>query len=288
MIVPIRLSRQFAELAVLHLGPELCETFMGTGEPAVYFELGGPMEEPLMGSRIGGLPILPVDAGWPAWIDDIEGTPRPLVCMAVLDLVQLSPYADVTGLPVDGTLTFLYAHDSELPPWGEPYQAPGWSVVHTPADSATQALTPAGVTSWTPRALIPQWAVSYPIIEESYFVEHRPFSALVAAWDELRFGDGAAPSGIQTGGVPLRIQGDPRDEIDLHFGVERTEVDGPSDWRLLLQLNADPRITEKLSTGGSSGGFDDWLDGQFSIYFFAKSDDLARGDLSNAWLISQR
>ncbi|MEW2479500.1 DUF1963 domain-containing protein [Mycobacterium sp. NPDC049093] len=282
MIVPDYLAEHFADLVDTHLGSELGPAYLDSGQPALHFELGGAVPGPVIGSRIGGEPVLPRGMPWPSSVDDVAGDERHLVCMAVLELWLLAPYADVTGLPIDGTLTFFYADDAELPPWGEPYQAGGWKVVYTPPGAEVEPEPPVGVTVWAPRLLIPVRAMSYPVIEESYFDERRPFSALHQAWNAVRYDDELAPTGVQIGGIPEAVQWDPRFDATRHRGVEPG-----SDWCLLLQLTADARITEKLSVRPSRG-FDDWLGGDFTVYFLTRDRDLRDGDFSQTWLIAQR
>ncbi|MHC9292443.1 DUF1963 domain-containing protein [Mycobacterium sp. LTG2003] len=299
MIVPERLAGEFSELTAAHLGPELARRLAALGRPAVHLALGGASASSAVGCRIGGSPILPRGQTWPSCIDEVTGDERPLVCLAVLDLAQLTPYAAVTGFPTDGYLTFFYADDAEMPPWGEAHQAAGWRVIHTASDAATEPEPTAGVTVWAPRTLDPEPAMSHPRVSDAevrarVFADEEPAAeATVDAYRglEMAFGHLGESSGQplftdtrrghQVGGCPQPANHEPFVWADHETGAPE-----PSEWRLLLQLDADARITEKHRTSPVRY-FDDWL-GDFTIYYLAKHADLRRTDFSHAWLIGQR
>lgn len=300
MIVPQWLAEEFFELAAARLGPEPARRLADLGRPAVHLALGGPSANSAVGCRIGGRPILPRGQTWPSCIDEVTGDERPLVCLAVLDLAQSAPYAAVTGFPIDGYLTFFYADDAEMPPWGEAHQAAGWRVIHTPSDAVAEPEPSAGVTVWAPRTLHPEPAMSYPYVCDAE-VRARVFADDQAAADatadaylefDVAFGHLGEASGRplftdtrrghQVGGCPQPANHDPFVWADRETGASE-----PSEWRLLLQLDADARITEKHHTSPVRV-FDDWLGGDFTIYYLAKDADLRRADFSQAWLIGQR
>lgn len=307
MIVPQRCADEFAGVLAAHVGTELADRFLDLGELAVHMQLGDAEGDGLKGSRVGGYPVLPAGVPWPSCVDESAGDRRLLVCMAVLDLAQLASYSAITGLPAEGFLTFFYADDADMQPWGELDQVGGWQVIYAPPGAESVAKAPEAVTIWREYSLVPEPAMSYPrlysteeleafaggrLSDDAYSNIEDGFYDCRQAWAQALFGDVKWLShGHQLGGIPDPSQDDPIAEADAQFGIKYGGVQGVSDRRLLLQLDADSRIAEMIQTSlkRPQGSFSsDWLGQDFTLYYLIQDTQLRQRDFSQVWLIAQR
>lgn len=229
------------DLAQRHLPAETAERWLGLLRPGVRLTVAGAAD-PVVG-RLGGLPGLPADTGWPVW----EGH-GPLSFVASIDCAALPPGALDIDLPGEGTLLFFY-FDGQLD-GGEalvlaedPDSRPGARVLHVPAAAAPAAerAAPEGITAypavpltaragltaaelWQP-AVQPEPAPDSPVEERhDHPVDAQEF--LDALWDF----DGEP--GHRIGGHPSAVQ----NPVELE--VAHAALDGAADWD-------DPRLAEE-------------------------------------------
>lgn len=100
--------------------------------------------------QLGGLPQLPVGAGWPSTSEDeAEGKSLPLPFIASFDCAAL-PRVDGLALPVDGSLLFFLEHEYACECYSIENEQRYARVVYIPAGTETVAVTelPSGHDEW--------------------------------------------------------------------------------------------------------------------------------------------
>src|SRR5690348_1023059 len=109
--------RRLSTFLGLLFTPEIISVLLSLARPAVRLGAGGGVPV-----RLGGAPLLPAAAAWPAW----RG--RPLDFLGAVDFTELAVFGAIPGLPLGGRAAFYYA--SEIPrPWGDASgQRDGWRV----------------------------------------------------------------------------------------------------------------------------------------------------------------
>jgi uncharacterized protein YwqG len=238
-------------------------------------------------SKIGGLPHLPGAIEWPAW----DGEPLSFLAQIALDEMQVpSPLA---GLPASGMLYFFY--DREQSTWGfDPEDRGSWKVLHANAPSSVRRDAPAGMPH---EGVYPEKPVrfvpidSFPGWERLRVPADLPYaqaSRLIEGAHEARTAAFAGMPRHQLGGYPDPEQGDEMElecqlaSHGLYCGDGSGYKDpraatlraGASDWKLLLQLDTDDGAGVMWGDAGR-------------LYFWIRSQDLAKGDFSNVWMVLQ-
>jgi hypothetical protein len=258
----------------------LTESLISLARPALRLGAGPPEAR----CRLGGRPVLPAGASWPAWGD------RALEFLGVLDFGELAGAFRLPEFPGSGTAAFYYAVETPRP-WGDdPAQREGWRVLpdaDTPAGPATRHAVRLGAAPFLSLPS-PHEPVLGPIgAEVTGFGEVYPL--LYASWARFVWADEPRH---QAGGWPMAVQRTLwRDcalaatglALDGPGSVRSTGIAAPEgagaeipagDWRLLLQLDSDERLG--------------WLWGKTGfVYFCARADDVRSGGLHRSWLILQ-
>ncbi|HVM27909.1 MAG TPA: YwqG family protein [Mycobacteriales bacterium] len=273
-------------LAEAHLPPAIAAQWLPLLRPAARL-LPAPDDAPVV-ARLGGSPRLPADLPWPVW----EGH-GPLSFVGEVDLAVLAQARVDTGLqlPAEGRLAFFYFDGSYddfagvVGTW-DPESLAGARVLHLTDDPAAlvQRTAPDRVPVFGERLLTARQATTFPTWEHpalqrvfkrpgedhSSWMQH-PVNAepFTDALHTLRAGAPAHQIGgwadLVQGPVELEVAhavlglGDDWDDPRLEREAER--------WTLLLQVDSDDDMQ-----WGDVG----------TLYWLARHDDLAAGDLSRA------
>ena len=249
--------------------------------PSLRLTPGKPCAEPV--SRLGGLPNLPREIAWPVWQSG-----QPLAFIAQLDLAAL-PAVRGFALPRTGSLFFFYDADSQ--PWG-----------FSPKDKGSARV----ICVSTPLAANPPCAAHRDLDEDAEFkgvaltahVEMtlpgmnsgilREFEATDSEAEAFQnLVDPLVRPVHRSGGHAEEIQGSLRLEAQLvTHGIDcgsgrgydkgrKMGLDaGAADWRLLLQVDTEPRTGMVWGDVGR-------------IYFMIHKDALRRRQFDQVWLILQ-
>ncbi len=234
-------------------------------------------------SRLGGKPNLPGYFSWPAW----QGR-QPLAFVAQLDLAALPP---LRGLPLPkfGSLFFFY--DAASQPWGyDPKHRGGARVIYSASPLAANRPRP-----W-PTDLDKEErfkGLSLAAILETTLPgpNHEVFRNLqLTEEDSDRYWSFLNPDSTcinRVGGHPDEIQGDVKLEAQLvsnglycgngdgYVKGRKQGLDaGATDWRLLLQIEAEYRAGMMWGDAGR-------------LYFMIHKNDLRRQQFENVWTILQ-
>ncbi|MFA1549456.1 DUF1963 domain-containing protein [Actinomadura chokoriensis] len=237
--------RRLRVLLDAFLAPEITAVLLPLARPAL--RLGAGDGVPV---HLGGAPLLPPTEPWPEW------NGRPLDFLGAIDFSGFARFGKIPGLPTSGTIAFYYA--SEIPrPWGDASaQRDGWRVFTGALRTTTP---PPGVTSYPKTTLDAAPFLSLPSpqehvvqrLETIYSGVLPVYAQLHAAWTRHTW-QGNAPA-HQLGGWPALVQR-PVGPDCLYASTGRA-LDSPKapaltpdeqrtaeDWRLLLQLDSDPRL----------------------------------------------
>lgn len=239
-------------------------------------------------SRLGGLPDLPDGQVWPT----MNGAP-----MSFIGQVRLQDAHALDGgapLPAAGLLAFFY-DASQQTYGGDPNDHAGLSVLYFDAAAQESLIHHIGFPAALPAAaqfnaatvtLAP--VATYAQDLQAELPDHK-----VSAQDQKRFEAALnklapAPSTTprhQLLGHPDTIQDDMRQQCQfaasgvadpsaLDQSKMNALVASATDWRLLLQVDSDPRLNMRW---GSSG----------MLYFWIRQQDLASADFSHCWVVLQ-
>jgi uncharacterized protein YwqG len=216
-------------------------------------------------SRLGGLPDLPPEAGWP------QGHGRPMLFVAQIDLAELGAVAPA-ALPGGGLLSFF----ADLSKWLET----GGRVLHhdLPADSFSRRSPPPGPEN---RSLFGLLKSHEPV--RVYREAALSFEATTSLPDPGRVPGlpadredelAAFVSGLNDGhrllGHPYLIQNPMEEECAARLpGVPA------SDWRLLLQIGSDEKNSDMM-----------WADNGM-LYWWIPAADLPAGRFDRVQLLAQ-
>lgn len=223
-------------------------------------------------SKVGGLPELHDDVGWPA------GSVEPRAFVAQLDLAELSAQNAFDWLPKDGRLYFFFDDDQNG-------AADVVQVIHTAEPSGPEREPPAQISK--------RWRFAEQRVAFTRFNSVPSLDWLDAGQGAVTGSDEAAAfadcdlgDGVQhrVGGYPEEIQGGAM-AVDCEYmrrGQTRSYREetpdailrASKDWRLLLQVDSDPAI-----------GMNWWDAGR--LYVFVRAKDAVRGDFSKTVTITQ-
>lgn len=234
-------------------------------------------------SRVGGVPDLPVGAGWPLW----NGEPQSFVAQINLNDIRGLPAAQ--ELPDGGHLTFFYSARQDT--WGfDPKDGASWQVTYTPRDTPLSRTEPpapvADGGSFQACSITFRAATTIPPWESKPAERLRLTEAESDAYfDLLELIHGG--ENHQLLGHPDQVQGDMTAECQLvTHGLFAGDSSGWNDpragalkaqseqWRLLFQVASDD---EAQMMWGDSG----------YLYFWIRDSDLASGTFDRGWMILQ-
>lgn len=237
------------------------------------------------GSKLGGLPRLPSAIEWPHWDGD------PLAFLAQIALDELPASSPLQSLGRGGMLYFFY--DPRQSRWGfDPQDRGSWRVIHAPTPGSSSRAAPVKLDVLFEQKRLrfveiesfPGWE-RLDISADLPFDEAKPLIDAAARTREAPF-EGRPRH--QIGGYPSPAQAD-RMELECQLvshglycgdasGYEdpraKALAEGAKDWQLLLQLDSDP---EAKMMWGDEG----------RLYFWIRSEDLEKRDLSKAWMVLQ-
>jgi uncharacterized protein YwqG len=237
-------------------------------------------------SRIGGLPSLPENIPWPEW----DGAPLAFLCQ--LDLSEVPPGLETSGLPPSGMLYFFY--DQEQRTWGfDPEDKGSWRVIYTAmakGDGAVRAVPPGlgedyvyneRPVAFTQVATYPDWADQRVAILK--LTEEQ-----IEQYVELCISAFEGSTAHQLLGYPFPMQDNDMDlqcqlvshglycgDLSGYFDPRAKSLEaGRADWVLLLQLDSDDEAGMKWGDAGM-------------LYFWIKRSDLQEACFENCWMILQ-
>lgn len=274
----------------------MCETIIRLLRPSIRLLPQPAHETPLGSSRIGGLPDLPDGAQWPLYL----GPPKPdatweafkgepLAFLLQVNLAEMAPF-DVDGLlPSSGVLYFFFldanSRFSRYPVHGEILH-----VLHAPLETKRlrRASAPPALPSqevyrgfavsphleWT----IPLWDDLLDALKQEGTLDQPEIEAGLEA-----YGDDLAEEVADLQGLGSWYR--PKHRLLGYPDFFQAGGCGPGDWKLLLQVDSDPRFN-------TPSPYDDpeypgpgmmWGDGG-RLFFGIEQADLSARDFSAVWL----
>lgn len=288
------LLAQAATIANDHLDPGSAALWLELVRPAVALHEAAPGE--VVVARLGGRPRLPAGTPWPEW----DGV-GPLSFVGELDLPTFSVTGHDPGisLPGAGRLAFFVLDDPDNHGFADAAHADSFRVLHLP-DDGLPATAPAGTQTYAERDLTSRPTLTapdafHPVLPATFGIDtdadypawlDHPANGtdLFDAMERLR---GHLPR-HQVGGWAIAVQGPveleaSRDEVRRRRSAERDligprrpdriEIAAETDrWVLLFQVDSDDEVM-----WGDVG----------TLYWLARPEDLARGDLSNIRFVMQ-
>lgn len=288
------LLAQAATIANKHLDPRSAATWLDLVRPAVALGEASPGE--VVVARLGGQPHLPAETPWPVW----HGV-GPLSFVGEVDLAALSAtgHDPDVSLPAVGRLAFFVLDNPDDYGFADAAHPDSFRVLYLSADGLPVA-APAGTRSYAERELTGRPTLTapdafHPILPGTFgvdadadyqaWLDHPVNSAdFIDAMERLR---GHSPH-HQVGGWAIAIQG-PVELEAAHDEVRRrrsadSDLTGPhrpgqatiaaetDQWVLVFQVDSDNDIM-----WGDAG----------TLYWLARREDLARGDLTNIRFVMQ-
>ena len=246
-------------------------------------------------ARLGGQPRLPVGTPWPRL-----GQTAPLSCVGELDLAALAATGHEPDIPLPtvGRLAFFVLDNSEGYGFADGSDVDSYRVVHL-TEEGSPTVTPAGAHTYAEQTLTARQVITAPdhfdpVLPEALGVDA---NADYRAWldhpvqapafsDALERLRGPLPR-HQVGGWAIAVQGPveveaahvemwrrPRESgLGDRPGAASQEIpDEEGRWVLLFQVNSYDGVL-----WGDVG----------TLYWLARTEDLARGDLSNTRFVMQ-
>jgi uncharacterized protein YwqG len=241
-------------------------------------------------SKFGGLPDLPEDLAWPEW------NGQPLAFIAQFRLEEIAPFDLDRLLPATGMLYYFY--EAQQDTWGfDPKDEGSARCLYYDGDTARIRRTPFPET-------LHEWGRDYPPCRlqlsaeaslpggQSMYIDRLALSEdEVAAYDgliEWMKGPDEDFGGHRLLGYANAVQNDYMEEEcalvtgGIYLGgpeayqteeAQELKKTAP-EWQLLLQVDSD---NDAGMMWGDSG----------LIYYWIKTEDLARRDFESVWLILQ-
>ena len=265
----------------------VADKLVGLAQKCVRLETDPSSEKdiPLGASKIGGLPDLPEQLGWPCW----NNVPLSFLCQ--INLKDLSEYSCCSYLPTAGWFFFFY--DPEQRTWGfDPNDKDSWRVIFHAGELSglSRRDEPLGdFEPYQPCKVLFHESISFPewnglevgnlLLDDELdkyidFIEGFSESHLCCSENQIL-------------GHPNPMQGDMRLGCQLvsngiYCGDEKGYLDkrrkslepGAKDWQLLLQLDSDENAEMMLGDCGR-------------LYFWIKEQDVFDRNFTDAWMVLQ-
>lgn len=233
-------------------------------------------------SKLGGMPDLPPDVGWPTW----EGCELSFV--GQINLADVSSFSAAKPLPETGWLLFFY--DLEEFRWGfDPDDAGTWAVLYVdvPVSELCRQDCPPDFEKdhqFTECALSFEEMLSFPdydsLLIDSLHLDEEEVDNYITFLETFRDDEGYH----QLLGHPHMIQNDMQMECQMIAeGITNAAMyQNPTDefrtaalnWQLLLQFDTDDRANMMWGDMGK-------------LYFWIRKEDLARRAFDQCWMILQ-
>ncbi len=239
---------------------------------------------PIGATKVGGLPDLPAGIAWPAW----KGAPQSFA--AQINLAEVRPLDHSKSLPSTGHLYFFY--DSAQNVYGsDPSDKGGWqtiffdgkaaqlSRVSAPPNLPSGARYQSCAVEASVEATLPhEPEVLLPRLRWSD-AEKLAYSNFLASYPSTS--DRALPH-HRLLGQPDQIQDDMHLAVQLvSHGVNINDESPPADvvkgalnWRLLFQIDTDPRAGMNWANNGM-------------VYYWIESDALKARQFDRVWAMLQ-
>lgn len=262
--------------------------------PSIGFSLSRQAVDRIGSSRLGGGPDVPPTFDWPI------NNGRPLDFLLQINLAELASFESSVRLPPSGLLSFFY--DVEEQPWGfSPADLQGHSVQYFPDTSRLQRAQPPDPQNTLRECAVQFWpAQTLPgfgsrvgdqlrnKLEEVFGgeVDWDDYDEIVREVFRANAPGNEGPF-HQIGGHSKNVQGDMQLEAQLvmnglYCGDESGYLDERAtdlektceEWTLLLQLDTDDDADFMWGDCGM-------------LYFWTRSEDIARGDFSRTWCALQ-
>ncbi|GIF58139.1 YwqG family protein [Asanoa iriomotensis] len=222
------LDTDLVEVARRHLPEPVADRWIGLLRPGLWLRKALPGESVV--ARLGGLPELPRDVGWPRWKG--QGW---LGFVAAIDCGSLPADSLDIALPGDGTLLFFYRDRDEVVGTWAPETQAGARVTYVPAGVPTSPRsTPSGVPTYREVALTAEAIVTGPDWDHPAFrasitdlaPEHRAFM------DDYRNRDDFAWALSDLVGRPWHGVGGHADPVQGPVEMDAAQVvlGGRADW----------------------------------------------------------
>ncbi|MBL0888722.1 YwqG family protein [Myceligenerans indicum] len=285
---------QAAGIASEHLDPRSAAKWLDLLRPAAALDEVGHRE--VVVARLGGQPGLRAGTPWPEW-----GGVGPLSFVGELDLAALSAAGHDPGIPLPGAgrLAFFVLDDPDNYGFADLAHLDSFRVLHLP-DDGLPVPAPDGTQTYAERELTSRPTLTapdsfHPVLPATFgididadypaWLDHPANGAdLFDAMERLR---GHLPR-HQVGGWAIAIQGPVELEAahaearrrraaerDLVGSRQPDEIEMAAEtdrWVLLFQVDSDDHVM-----WGDAG----------TLYWLARPEDLARGDLSNIRFVMQ-
>ncbi len=263
----------------------LREVLREAARPSLRLSVAAECAPDGVGSRVGGMPLLPPGAAWPR-----SPSGNAQYFLGQLNSDEVNEWLGAVHLPPGMVLGFFY--DWQEQRWGcDPEDAGHWRVAATPLDQAVPAEGAGPAESFTGHTVdfAAVWTVpglEEPVVEacrgkhrwqrrdpvEDFYraLENDDEVPLhrVLGWPDLVEGPMQLECQLAANGVH---HGNPA-------GLEGPRVEelrpGAGDWLLLWQLDSDDAMDW------------DWA-GSGRLYYWIRRQDLAVGDFDRSWLVLQ-
>ncbi|MFJ3405345.1 YwqG family protein [Promicromonospora sp. NPDC090134] len=273
-----------ARLAHQHLDAETAEAWLRIVRPSVALVPAEPDDAVV--ARLGGRPRLPDGTPWPRW--DPVG---PLSYVGELDLAALAAtgYDPGVPLPAVGRFAFFVLDKSDDYDFADGSEPDSYRVLHLTADGTVRP-TPPGASTYAEQTLTARQVVTAPDI----FDPALPVALAVDADADYRAWLDHPVQAPAFSDALERLRGSlPRHQV----GGWAIAVQGPVE---VEAARAEARRRSLEPEAGAANENDPWVllfqvdsyDGAQwgdvgSLYWLARTEDLARGDLSNTRFVMQ-
>ena len=242
--------------------------------------------EPLGASKMGGVPDLPAEEGWP----DRAG--RPLAFIAQFRMHEVVPHDPEKVVPLDGTMWFFY--DAEGQPWGDSMDRGGWTVLYRGVQESAleRAEPPTGLpescrfaprlAQFSPEATLPPFESSSVQALDLDDDEAEAYTELVGGLGGEDIGRHRLlghPDAIQ-GEMEAQCEQESRAPYYSYFaGGEKAAklaelAERARKWRLLFQVDSDENTGMQWGDSGR-------------LYYWVRGDSLRAKSLDDVWLVLQ-